>query len=443
MLLKKNNTHTSLELLRFIYKLTITCSLIFQTVTAQNSKNKEQKYRLGGFLELDQISYAEEKEAKINARNQGIVHLELESNVSKKYKFFGGVEIRNDLSDDERNRVFVDEAFVDIYTKNIDFRIGKQIITWGEADAINPTNNINPIDYSDLLDIDDERIGVFAIQAKYYVNDFTFEGVVIPVYQSSLLPRQNSRWFRDFPEAVNLGTGLIPAQFDLLATQEPMSGLRQTQFALKMAVTLGGWDTSVSYYNGFDDLPSFSQTFSPTLEGVTVSVLPEIYRLQVFGADFSTTLDTVGLRGEAAYFLTEDSGGNNPIIDDSFIQYVFGIDHVFSDIIGENNLFVITQWVHQILLSGDEVSNLNLNNVFQESILLRAEYEIGNFSLLTLQGTYDFKARNFYIQPEFSYDLSSGLNVSVFADILGGAQDTFFGFYEDNKRLQFRMKYNF
>lgn len=429
------------------FKHKSTCIKVFLVLviftTSVRAQDVEKKYKLGGFLELDQISYLENKDNKINSRNQGIVHLELESNASRKYKFFGGVEIRNDLSDVERDRVFVDEAYIDIYTKNIDFRLGKQIITWGEADAINPTNNLNPIDYSDLLDVDDERIGVFSAQAKYYVGDFTFEGVFIPVYQSSILPRENSRWFRDFPTTLDVNGNAIPATFNLLDIAKPPSDLRGAQYALKVAATFGGWDTSVSYYRGFDDLPSFEQTVTPTDTGLDVTVAPVIKELQVFGADFSTSLDTYGLRGEFAYYLTEDEKGDNPFIDDSFFQYVIGLDRTFSDIIGDNNLFVIMQWVHQIITSGDEASNLNLNNVFQESILTRMEYELNNFAVLTLQGTYDFKAENFYIQPEIAYDISSGLSLSVFADVLGGERDTFFGFYRDNNRFQFRLKYNF
>ena len=46
------------------------------------------------------------------------------------------------------------EAYLDVYGfmwDNVDLRIGKQRIAWGKADRLNPTDNLNPYDFSDLF----------------------------------------------------------------------------------------------------------------------------------------------------------------------------------------------------------------------------------------------------------------------------------------------------
>jgi len=46
----------------------------------------------------------------------------------------------------------LDEAFTALYFPTTDLTIGKQVINWGTADGVNPTNNINPIDISSFTE---------------------------------------------------------------------------------------------------------------------------------------------------------------------------------------------------------------------------------------------------------------------------------------------------
>ena len=68
----------------------------------------------------------------------------------------------------------IQEGYVDlsgIFSKNLDMRIGKQRITWGTADRFNPTDNINPLDFSDITDLG-KRLATNAIKATYYLGDY-------------------------------------------------------------------------------------------------------------------------------------------------------------------------------------------------------------------------------------------------------------------------------
>ncbi len=129
---------------------------------------------LGGFAEYDQITYFEVvDEDKVNGRNAGTVQLELDHSANGTAAIFSAVELRVDLADPSRNRVFLDEAYVDLYVGSFDIRVGKQIYAWGKADGLNPTDNLAVWDYSDVLDTEDERIGQVSIRADYYVDETT------------------------------------------------------------------------------------------------------------------------------------------------------------------------------------------------------------------------------------------------------------------------------
>src|SRR5690625_3016950 len=69
--------------------------------------------------------------------------LDLEANLG----FDGKVHIGWDGHYDhvaDRATMDLDEAYVDVYLHDADLRLGRQIVSWGTADGLNPTNVINP-----------------------------------------------------------------------------------------------------------------------------------------------------------------------------------------------------------------------------------------------------------------------------------------------------------
>ncbi len=81
------------------------------------------------------------------------------------------------------------EAYIDIYNDFADFSIGKKIIVWGKADAVNPTNRITPYKSSFVsANEDDRRDGNLLTEAKINMYPFTVTAIWIPVYKQSGLP---------------------------------------------------------------------------------------------------------------------------------------------------------------------------------------------------------------------------------------------------------------
>ena len=150
--------------------------------------SQEPKLNVEGELEIDHITYFKQLENKINGRNQGLVFLKLSSQLNSTASFCSSLEFRDDLSNNTRNRAYLNEAFIDLTFDDMDFRIGKQIYNWGKADGINPVDALNPTDFSDILDTDDETIGLLSLNATYYFKNFSLQGIFIPEFTSSVLP---------------------------------------------------------------------------------------------------------------------------------------------------------------------------------------------------------------------------------------------------------------
>lgn len=410
--------------------------------------------RLGGFVEYDNITYFKNIDPnKINGRNQAILQVELQHSVNPKANIFGSVEFRNDQADASRDRVYLDEAYLNLYLGSFDIRVGKQIYAWGRADGFNPTDNLTSWDYSDILDTEDEKLGLISARVDYYFGDWILEGVLAPTFNPTILPGVDSRWFPELPAEIpnpqypSIGPPTMQASYTLAPSSLPQKSLKNTQYAVKLSGIYKGWDFSVSWFDGFDDLPALP-TETMVDSGFTsadIILQPRYYRRRAIGADAATTVGSIGLRGEAAYYLTEDWGGTDPAIDDPYLQYVLGVDRTFSDLLPDKDLFVLLQWVQEVQIPDRQTVYriTDLNHVFRKSLMGKADLSFGEYTKFIIEGVFNVDNEDWWVQLGLDESIVDGVNLYALIDLLGGPQDSFFGMFKDNRRAQVKLKYSF
>lgn len=410
--------------------------------------------QLGGFVEYDNITYWKNGDRqKVNGRNQGIFQLELRHQANAMAEVFGAIEVRNDQADPSRNRLFVDEAYINLYIGDFDVRVGKQIYAWGRADAFNPTDNLTSWDYSDILDTDDEKIGVLSARVDYYVGQWTLEGVVVPSFTASVLPDTDSRWWPDLPAGIpnpaypSEGSPTLHATYQYVPAARPDEGVKSTQYAVRAYGSIDGWDLGISWYDGFDDLPAVHQD-TTVLAGFTeaeVTMAPTYHRRRAIGMDLATNFGAFGIRSEAAYYLTEDWDGNDPAIDDPYFLYTIGVDRSFLNALAGNDLYVLVEWIHEVKVPArnTKYGTTDLNHVLRKSVVGKADLSIGDYKKVTLEGVLNLDNRDWWIRPGLSWSVTDGVQLLAELDLLGGPRDSFFGAFRDNGRLHVRMKYSF
>ena len=144
---------------------------------------------------------------------------------------------RGNESNEEISEVNLREAYVTTYKGSFDFRIGHQIVVWGRADGINPTDNISPKNMVVRSpDADDKREGNFLIRSFYTRRPLRIEAVWVPVYRESVLP---------------LRMVSLPPGVSLTDSDNPDPSLENSAAALKINLELPSFDGSLSYFNGF------------------------------------------------------------------------------------------------------------------------------------------------------------------------------------------------
>ncbi|MBI4831920.1 MAG: hypothetical protein HY801_10285 [Candidatus Lindowbacteria bacterium] len=343
----------------------------------------------------------------------------------------------DDFEDDDvkRNYFNFTEAFLDIYFETSDLRLGKQIINWGKADVFNPTDNITPTDYSNLLD--DEDIGVVAVNYNYYWMDWNLQLVGVPGFTPTRLPPEGARF------------SLVPPDPSLPVEDPdlPPNTIENSQVGARLKTTYRGWDFSASYYDGVNDIPSPTLSygemfipFPPFILSVPTSIVPAFNRFRAFGGDFATTFDKWGLHGEAAQFIFDGD------TQDSYFQYVLGFDYTKSDIIFDHDLFIIVEYIGlDVTDHGNDLdTGTPLDKVLMSALATNIKYEFTEYTRLEIRGILDFyQGEDYYVQPELIHELTDNFEIALGLDILGGPESTFFGQFEDGDRVYAKLKYTF
>ncbi len=337
--------------------------------------------------------------------------------------------INTDITGDGATQAILREGYVSINASNASLRVGKQIVAWGRADRVNPTDNLAPRDYTVLLPFDeDQRIGVASLTAdwnfseRYRVSFFT-----TPYFTPSTVP--------------------LPMDISFSATI-PAHKISNSEFGFKLTSEGENVDWSVSSYDGYNLLPSFSP-------GNALGAIVMHYdRIKVLGVDFATTRAGYGLRGEMARTWTNDESGSNPFMIKPSLFYVLGVDHTYYD-----NLYVNLQWIgryvsnfeqHQIMdITGTEAAAMtSILNGQQDRVSHGMTFRISdnwlNSSLHAelLLFVY-FKHTNYYVRPLVTYEFTDNLKGTIGTNLYYGPATSFFGFLRSNSGLFAELRYSF
>ncbi len=441
------------------------------------AQNEEPVLEVGGNLLSDQRVLL--KKNNPWAWNENRLTVDFSKKINNTAKFYSQIWLRNIglpkfySFDALYNKNLVDpfnleirQAYFQItgfLNKNLDLTIGRQIISWGTADKINPTDNLNPYDFEDVLDFGRHR-GTDAIRMDYYLNDaYSVEAVFEPFFRPANLPVGIfSNLFSQIPQ---LPQSMTVASFtDSIFL--PQANLKQNLTAgFKFKGIIAGFDFSFSYIYGRDYLPLPSTVDITTLDArgnVDVNLNLFYPRRHIFGFDMDGNIAGIGVWAECAAFLpTKDLNMTtyihtvNPvdfqpitIKKDSVLQqknkpyfkYVLGADYSFA-----NGVYANIQFVHGFI---NERSTSNLNDYYFLHIDKSFFYD--KLKISPINGAFivsDYKNLKdnytWVYMPQISYKPTDNAEISVSSAIIDGKGNSIFTKLKDMDMLILKFKYSF
>lgn len=327
----------------------------------------------------------------------------------------------------------VREAWVETQAGPLSVRLGRQILVWGRADSINPTNNITPMNAVALSsEYDDTRLGNELLQVSAKISQaVSLTGIWVPKYRPDILP---------------IAMVALPDSVTIADPVYPDNKIANSNWAGRVEISTGPIDGSISYYRGYKTLPGFDHRL--TTAGILLN--PTAYRMQVIGMDFSTALWNFGLRGEAGYKIPELSGNDYKYIPPAHFQYVAGVDRTWGDwnvLVQYSGVYVrnfraveepvltdpmnpLAQMQYAAGLAAAEMEKLNREFTgTRDEVSHAATAQIGwtGFSetlRVKLAGMVNFTTREFAVNPSVAYDIADALTVTVGGREVDGPEDS-------------------
>ena len=439
------------------------------------TEQAESRLNITGSLLTDERFLLTDK--KDWAWNENRLTLKLDKKISSRSKFYSEVWLRNiglpniTSSADLYNKGIVDpinvelrEAYVQIFgflSKNLDITIGRQRIVWGTADKLNPTDNLNPYDLEDILDFGRHR-GSDAVSLNYYINnDFSLQGVYIPIFQPANMPI--GIYADALSPEMELPQGMALNEFSDTILMPRYNLAESSTSGLKFKGFVKGVDFSLSYVWGYDGLPFATRnTFIPidAFGGININSQLSFLRTHILGADMATSIGGFGLWAEVAAFIPDKDiimtndfsafypASPVPVTVDSlllesskpYVRFVIGGDYNFS-----NSSYLNFQYMHGFI---NERGEGNLNDYF----FVRYEKKFFNEKLRVAPIGGGFivtdwnKIKDNYtllFVPEVAYQATDNIEMSLSAAIIEGKGSGVFGNLNDYDMLMFKLKYSF
>jgi hypothetical protein len=328
--------------------------------------------------------------------------------------------INNDFSRHLKSILELREGYLERSFGLLDLRIGRQVLVWGRADKVNPTDQWTTKNMRLLgTDDEDQRLGVFTISGVLNLGDYRLMGVLQPEWRDPVYP-------------------IPPISGVSIENLRPQSAFQQ--FGIKVDHTGGAADYSLSYSNVISRMPNLT-ILSAGVTGVRLGLNFE--KVQVFGADFAWNFGEFGLRGETAYTHSRDPSGGDPLRFNSEIFSVLGVDRSWFE-----NFNFNLQFLHKHVFDfqdGDSITDPNLKFLARQQnlianqlgadrfgISLRPSYKIWNdtldFEIAYLQWFYEVGG---LFRPKVTYAINDHLKVIAGLEKYFGIQNSFFGRLSD------------
>lgn len=338
-----------------------------------------------------------------------------------------------------RNRgIILKEAYLSIFFDNVDLKLGKQIVRWGELEGFDISDIINPLDFAEYIfrDVEDRYIPLWMLKADYYLGDVTNEFIWIPDLKFHE-PAQTGTEFEEF----RLPPGLA----------RPALVLRNTEFAYRGKLTIGETVVTAGYIYVWGDFPSaFRSVFGFGNTLTDVDFLPRYTRQRTFFGSFNRSLGNFVLSGEAGYN-TGKFFGTAPEIDESIKGNELERDHLKYGLAISLVLYqadIILQAVQDEIFNYDE-KIIQDKREYAGSLFIRRKFMYNRliFQCLVL---YLANHNEALYRPRADYKLREQLTLSVGMDIfdgdsgdLGVENFQFIGFFNQHDRIYTELKYNF
>lgn len=230
---------------------------------------------------------------------------------------------------DQRADFFLRETYVDTSLGDLQLRLGKQHIVWGEMVGLFFADVVSARDERDFIlpDFQVIRIPQWAARVEHFGENSHYELIWLPYPEVNDVGKPGSEFY---PFRVPPPAGFAQ---DFSNPAEPAHQLKNSNFGLRASTLQYGWDLSAFYYRSTDVNPTFYRELAP---GPTPTLVftPRHDRIWQVGGTLAKDFRSFVAKAEVIYAsgrsfnvtrLSEPDG----VVPQKTLDYVLGLDFTF------------------------------------------------------------------------------------------------------------------
>ena len=347
--------------------------------------------------------------------------------IGERSEFHGGLGFSAYASTDPEQ--LIKEAYFQLYFNNFNIELGYLKLLWGKGDGVFTFDNLNAFNYTDFINKTymKQKIPETMIKINFpFGMQGMVEAVYTPVFTSDIYPEltEDGDWEQTAYKIID---------------SPNTTTLSDSQLGLRFTNCIGGFDLGASYQYTF---------LRESLIDLDVSPIPSNSwdRVHLLGAETAFVVLAFNIWAEAAYYMTTDFAGNDPLVHNNQFVYLLG----FSRDLMVHNISLNIQVKSKLKLFPDNITDpsdidFNSDSNYNTSLLIASLKDSYFNEKITakLKGTYSIEGNDFMITPELEINLIEDTWLNIKYSFFYGDSDTLYGQFEDNDFFEIKMVYSF
>jgi hypothetical protein len=226
----------------------------------------------------------------------------------------------NNVRHDQRAELQIREAYLDFAAGEVEWRVGRQDIVWGEMVGLFFADVVSAKDMREFVlpDFQVLRIPQWAARAEYFNHDFHAEVAWIPFPSYDNIGKPGSDYY-SYP--------VSPAGIPVVQKERhPDNSLGHGNFGVRLSQLSNGWDISGFYYSSMDSSATFVR------DAVVQNQFTPLHkRIWQAGGTMAKDFGDFVLKGEAVYtqgrrFNLTNLASSDGLVKQNTLDWALGLD---------------------------------------------------------------------------------------------------------------------
>lgn len=333
----------------------------------------------------------------------------------------------------QRRNVELRENYIDYSTGDLDFRIGKQHVVWGEMVGLFFADVVSARDLREFIlpEFDQMRIPQWAARAEYFGDDFHAEALWVPIASYDNIGKPGAEFYPYQPIPPNVNVRYQ-------AEQRPDRDANNMNYGLRLSTLRQGWDLSGFYYRSSDVNQTFYRRFEAPTNAFVFQARHD--RIHQAGGTVSKDFGDIVFKAEGVYtsgrsFTTLNFADSDGVVRQNTLDWAAGLDFT---------LPADTRFNAQVFQR--QFFSYDLNNV--------SDKRENGYSLLVNKKFFnDWEAQALFIsslnrsdwlfRPRVTWNFQRNWRLLLGADIFNGPPLGMFGRYDQQDRVYSEVRYSF